>query len=117
VRSHHQAPDHQQNGALKMAKKIIAESVAKQLEFVLSGIAENADALERLLIECVMSDENDAIAQLLTASKTLAQQIGWAADLGVQKLGGVLIMKGSAEAWMMPPAYHSAIKDMEVSHI
>jgi len=99
-----------------MAEKIIAESVAKQLEYVLSGIAENADALERLLIECVMDSKSDEIAQLLTASQTLAQQIGWAADLGVQKLGGVMVMKGGAEAWMMPPAYHSAIKDMEVNH-
>ena len=99
-----------------MAEKIIAESVAKQLEYVLSGIAENADALERLLIECVMDSKSDEIAQLLTASKTLAQQIGWAADLGVKKLGGVLIMKGSAEAWMMPPAYHSAHADVEASN-
>ena len=99
-----------------MAEKIIAESVAKQLEFVFSGIAENADAITRLLTECVMSNEEDVKAQLILAAETLAQTIGWAADLGVQKLGGVLIMKGSAEAWMMPPAYHSAIKDVEVSH-
>lgn len=98
-----------------MAKKIIAESTAKQLEYVFSEISQNASALGHLLCECVMHDESnpEVLSGLLVAARSIAMQIGWASDLGATKLGSVMVVNGGPENWMMPPAYHDAVKSLE----
>jgi hypothetical protein len=99
-----------------MARKIIAEPMADQLKFMFSDISQSAGALVRMIIEHTATDDEETKEYLLYAAEALGQRIGWTADLGTKKLGGVLIQKGDAEDWMMCPAYHSAIKDAEVSH-
>lgn len=90
-----------------MAKKIIAEPLVKQLHYLLSEISQNADAIAHLVCECVEAgDDLESVNKLLFAARSIANQIGWAADLGGGKLGSVLVFKGGAEDWMMPPAYH-----------
>ncbi len=93
-----------------MAKKIIAESLVTQFEFMFSDIAQSAEALVRIINEHIAHDDEEIRAQLLCAAEALGERIGWTADLGTKKLGGVLIQRGDAEAWMMCPAYHDAIK-------
>lgn len=101
-----------------MAKTIIAEQLVKQLQHLLSEISQNADAIAHLACECVEAgDDLESVNRLLVATRSIANQIGWAADLGGGKLGSVLVCKSGAEDWMMPPAYHNAVKAVEVTHV
>ena len=93
-----------------MAKKIITDAEIEQLHFIFAEIADTAKALHRLAIQSVGEDEPGMIEQTPIIIQTLAEKIGWAANLGGQKLGSCFSEDVGAEAWMMPPAYHDAVK-------
>src|SRR5665213_2968051 len=96
-----------------MAKKILSEAEINQLCFILSDIAQQAKAVRRLAIQIVGENEPEMVEVTPGIIQSLAQQIGWAADLASEKIGSVLIMEGTADGWMMPPSYHDA---KEVAH-
>jgi hypothetical protein len=50
----------------------------------------------------------------LDALRETVCRLGWLADLAHDKLGGLMTVRGDAEAWMLPPAYHDV--DREVNH-
>jgi hypothetical protein len=101
-----------------MARKIITEPVARQLGIILSDIAMNAEAIRQIAVMCVAQDrDQDLMASLHVAIGSLAERIGWAADVGVLSIDGSAGMVGGADAWMMPPAYHHAGAEKKVSHV
>ena len=102
-----------------MVTKIVSPQTAEQLDFIFGEIAEAADVIHRfgvLLVAAGVEEEADAqaIDAYHLAIKRLALQIGYAADLGCSKIGGVMVVRGDAGQWMMPPAYHAACE--EASH-
>lgn len=98
-----------------MAKPIINEATIEQLQWIFSEIAQTARALKRLAIQMSSEEEPDMIEQTPIIIEALCEKIGWAADLGGTKIGSVVVLEGDADKWMMPPAYHDAVK--EVAHV
>lgn len=85
-----------------------AKPSAAQVEVILEGIAADASDAERLalMLSRVVSENScssDEAYALASAVVSIAQRIGWAADLA---LGGSI--KGDASSWMMPPAFHDS---------
>lgn len=73
-----------------------------QLGCILDEIALTASTIERLALG-LSSCPNSELAKVLPdAICSLAQRIGWAADLAAGGTG----LRGDAEQWMMPPLYH-----------
>ena len=102
-----------------MAEKIIAEATREQLEFMLHDIASNAETSRHLLLECMQQlsgDTQQEVSNLLSAAICLIERTGWCADAAGIKIGGSFTIRGGAENWMMPPAYHNAVKAVEVTH-
>jgi hypothetical protein len=48
--------------------------------------------------------------------ESIAEKIGWLADLGIEKISGSPDVVGGAEDWMLPPSYHVAKNVAEVNH-
>lgn len=66
-----------------------------------------------------MFPEEDDIhmsAAMLSSIVGMVERIGWMADLAAVELGGDASYSHHAADWMMPPAYHTAGKGLEVSH-
>lgn len=77
-----------------------------QLGCILDEIALTASTIERLALELSRCPDSDAAEVLPDAICSLAQRIGWAADLAAGGTG----LRGGAEKWMMPPLYHHRTK-------
>lgn len=90
-----------------MAKTIITPQEIEQLTFILSEISDSAESIRQLAIEQIGCEAPDMAAMMPVMIQKLAAQIGWASDLAGEKLGSHFVRHGTAEAWMMPPAYHS----------
>jgi hypothetical protein len=80
----------------------------EQIDFVLSDIATVAQQINRMAC-ALISGGCDVLDNetLLIAIESMAQRIGWAADMAMARsehsIGPCI---GSAENWMMPPAFH-----------
>lgn len=92
-----------------MASKSLTPSEIKQLEYILSQTASLAKSVRRLAIH--IDDEEPELAEMVPVMiQKLAEQIGWCADLAMEKIGSSFTHHGTAEDWMMPPAYHDAVR-------
>lgn len=76
---------------------------------ILDQIGTAANALRGELISATSDSENGDRMYLFA---TLAQRIGWLADLALEKTQGSPSILGDAEDWFLPPSYHAA-KNME----
>lgn len=56
-------------------------------------------------------------AAMLSSIASMVARIGWMADLATVELGGDVTYSSNAADWMMPPAYHDAVKAAEVSNV
>lgn len=78
----------------------------QQLCLALSDIAMQADTIRKLvnIAVCSVSDE-EAKAALIEAIDTAAAHVGLVADMALQRVGPVSVVRGDAVKWVMPPAY------------
>lgn len=78
----------------------------QQLALALSDIAMQADTIRKLvnIAVCSVSDE-DAKAALIEAIDTAAAHVGLVADMALQRVAPVSVVRGDAVKWVMPPAY------------
>ena len=78
----------------------------KQLGLALNDIAMQADTIRRLvnIAVCSVSDE-EAKAALIEAIDTAAAHVGLVADMALQCVEPVSVVRGDAVKWVMPPAY------------
>lgn len=78
-----------------------------QVDTVLCDIATTAKAIERFAI--LLNHEDDArdLEALTVAICNLAQRIGWAADMAMDRSArSTGPCYGDAVQWMMPPSFH-----------
>lgn len=87
------------------------ENTITQVNLILDQIGTAANALRA---EIIASSEDSGNGDRMYALQSLASQIGWLADLGLEKTTGSPSIVGDAEDWFMPPSYHDA-KRLEVS--
>lgn len=85
-----------------------ASSISKgmspaQLALTLNDIATTAAQIRELARDVGMGAE--ASDQLAGAIQSLAERIGWMADLVSARVPNGAVLLGGPEAWMMPPAY------------
>ena len=78
----------------------------QQLGLALSDIAMQADTIRKLvnIAVCSVSDE-EAKAALIEAIDTAAAHVGLVADMALQRIAPVSVVRGDAVKWVMPPAY------------
>jgi hypothetical protein len=74
-----------------------------QLAITLNDIATTAAQIRELARDVVMGAESSD--QLAGAIQSLAERIGWMADLMSAGVPNGAVLLGGPEAWMMPPAY------------
>ncbi len=85
------------------------ENTITLVNSILGEIGTAANTLSGELMEA--SDITDArTGRRLHALGTLAEKIGWLADLALEKTTGSPDIVGGAEDWFMPPSYHDAVK-------
>lgn len=79
-----------------------------QLDCVLSEIATTAKAIERLAIMLNHSEDGRDKEALAVSVANMAQRIGWAADMAMERSVNSIgpCYGGNAEDWMMPPVFH-----------
>lgn len=94
-----------------------------QIEMVLMDIAITARQIDRfsaMLVQLESGDLDGAVEReaIHHAIGCMAQRIGWKADLTAGGLkDGIGPCIGSAEEWMMQPAYHDAADPSASTHI
>ena len=76
-----------------------------QVGLILNSIADLASAVEQLACQRINDEGVKSKVAELMAIQSMAQQIGWFADLGAEKIGAGASF-GDAEYWSLPPAYH-----------
>lgn len=82
---------------------------AEQLGHLLNDIASTAQTIAMLSVYLEPDNEAELRGALPHAIYALSQRMGWAADMAAERLPGMSWpIVGSAEQWMMPPAYHAA---------
>jgi hypothetical protein len=74
-----------------------------QLAITLNDIATTAAQIRELARDVGMGAESSG--QLAGAIQSLAERIGWMADLVSAGVPNGAVLLGGPEAWMMPPAY------------
>ncbi len=81
-----------------------------QLDFVLCDIASTAKVIDRLSVLLRHVDDARDSDAFHIAIECLAQRIGWAADMAMERSSESIgpCYGGQAEQWMMPPAFHRA---------
>lgn len=82
---------------------------ADQLGIVLNDIALMAKHIDRLnaLMMANLAVGQDDEETYLTAIESMAQRIGWAADMAAHRVEGTGgPVRGGAKQWMMPPSFH-----------
>lgn len=77
------------------------------LRNILDEIGTMANALNTGLVDLNCNPE-DAARGYAYMYSTLAERIGWLADLGLTHVLGSPDICGDAEDWFMSPAYHDA---------
>ena len=82
-------------------------ALVEVLENILSDIGTMANALNTGLVDLNCNPE-DAARGYAYMYSSLAERIGWLADLGITHITGVPEVVGDAEQWFMSPAYHDA---------
>lgn len=80
-----------------------------QLGCILDEIALTASTIERLALGLSSCPNSELTMVLPDAICSLAQRIGWAADLAAGGTG----LRGDAERWMMPPLYHETTRNRQ----
>lgn len=74
---------------------------------ILEQIGTMANALSTGLVDLNCNPE-DAARGYAYIYSTMAERIGWLADLGLTHTTGSPDIAGGAEDWFMPPSYQSA---------
>lgn len=82
-----------------------AELLLPVLESILDEIGTAANALQTGLVDLNCNPE-DAARGFAYIHSTVAERIGWLADLGLTQITGSPQIVGDAEQWFMSPAYH-----------
>ena len=85
---------------------------SSQIGIVLNDIAATAQSIQRLAVAlCQEEDERD-IEAMRQSIEALAQRIGYLADKTASEIPGTSgpAYSSTAEAWMLPPAYHEATR-------
>lgn len=72
----------------------------EQVADLLGEIASKADILNSLLLTLSENETSSAFH----AVYPIVAQIGYMADLGADKAGGIMV-NGGAEKWFLPPCY------------
>ncbi len=98
--------------------QVIANPAAlvEVLENILSDIGTAANALQTGLIDLNCNPEDAARGYAFLYS-TLAERIGWLADLGMTHVTGAPDIFGDAEEWFMSPAYKEAKAKLEAKGV
>lgn len=84
-----------------------SKELVEVLENILSDIGTAANALQTGLVDLNCNPEDAARGYAFLYS-TLAERIGWLADLGMLHITGAPEIWGDAEEWFMSPAYKEA---------
>lgn len=92
---------------MSQAKVNASEQLLPVLENILDEIGTAANALQTGLVDLNCNPE-DAALGFAYIYGTLAERIGWLADLGLTHITGAPDIVGDAEQWFMSPAYHDA---------
>lgn len=81
---------------------------ASQIGCVLNDIAVTANQIDALVIHLqVNASDMGLVDSLAGAVLSLAQRIGWAADMAAKRIPGSSgAAFGDALQWMMPPSFH-----------
>lgn len=81
---------------------------AGQIGCVLNDIAQSAMQIDTLIVRLQgAADALQMVDALAGAVGSLAQRIGWAADMAAHRIPGSCgAAFGDAERWMMPPSFH-----------
>lgn len=87
------------------SEHVHADIDKEQLAILFSEIGSEANILEEMLLE----HSESAATNLFHATISLTQKIGYLADKGAGKSGGILT-KGGASDWFIPPMYHYAAR-------
>lgn len=77
--------------------------------FIFDEIAELAVHTERLCQMLITADDRD-IGALRGAAAAMSAQMGLLADMGAKIAGGDGVANGDPAEWLLPPAYHAAVK-------
>lgn len=81
---------------------------AGQIGCVLNDIAATANQIDTLVVRLQSNAGDIAMTDALAgAVLSLAQRIGWAADMAAERIPGSCgAVFGDAAQWMMPPSFH-----------
>ncbi|VCU71915.1 hypothetical protein PIGHUM_04006 [Pigmentiphaga humi] len=82
------------------------------LRWIFDELAQTAQAADTLCAYTCNDGDTEAWAAEASYLRSAICKVGWLADLGTKKLGGVGV-RGDAEEWMLPPAYHRALEAQE----
>ena len=96
-----------------MAQKIIDEATVTQIETILWDVAQEASALKTMAIDAHDGNRSEETGQHLCIIQTLAEKIGFLADLAIRKIDPLHVRKGDAEDWFLGGRYHDAVKAPE----
>jgi len=77
-------------------------------------IAELADVITALAADAI--NDSEFATGKMVAIRELAGKAGFLSDFGSSRCGGDML-KGEAFDWMLCPAYHDAVKAVEVCHV
>lgn len=89
-----------------------SEELVAVLENILSDIGTAANTLQTGLVDLNCNPEDAARGYAFLYS-TLAERIGWLADLGMTHISGAPDILGDAEQWFMSPSYKEAKAKLE----
>jgi len=82
---------------------------SKAVEMLLEQIATDANYIGEALLDM----EHDQIklgGANLAVFRTIAEKIGWMAELGLRESTGYYPIKGDANAWLLGPVVSDALK-------
>lgn len=90
------------------------ENTITLVNSILGEIGTAANTLRGELIETAATADT-CTGRRLHALETLAEKIGWLADMALEKTTGSPDIVGDAEDWFMPPSYLDARRAGETS--
>lgn len=82
---------------------------------ILEEIANDANSLRGALMD--MEFEGTSVStKALPLFRVFAEKIGWMAEQGIKRAGGIGLIVGDAEDWLLSPAARGAMRAAENEH-
>lgn len=80
---------------------------------LMSEITLTASRIAQLAVMAQdLSNVDPDVDALLTVMHTLAQRVGWMAEVANAEMGGTPFISASAEDWLLPPAFNRCGPDL-----